>query len=695
VIARAVVVGVCAAALGGCSACGSDHGDQSDGGVDAPTFDQCKGDAASFVRQAFLALDGRRPKSQAEVDAYVDLYTQAEAASLDPKDTVARAIMGRPEFAERWVDVVMDAMHVQRYDIQTEVACWDKGMRSTDASLATAVRDQPATATVAGGAWTMIDLARSALVLDDLSPIYRAQMFSMVSHPIPAANVGRVEAELSRRADFGATFDSAFLHRDVVCLGCHNSERSVTDNDDPALDRFWPVIGLAERALYGNSMGVAEERAHAAFRVDNFVGVNGQHARPWGWSASCGEFVPPAQVGTDVAGVDAKLASVTGQRATVYDLEAALGRGFAALRGHAPVLATDGSIADPDTALAWLVVLKITEDTWKQATGTSLTIANYFPRNQAASDLLTSLATTFTTSGFSLKALLVAIVASDYFDRKPAELGCGASPYTYPNVYDPWVIADPDPAKRHNGPGDAVTAVDPRTLVTATNLALDWTAPPAASRFPDYGEGCDDLQCSQLSSYCLGAGQCCDSYQAACQMNGVLPAIEVPFQRGVGMFLRNSERGFRGLDFQARLVWENRYGACTKPKWVTSDFVDKLVAAGAADASAKVSDVVLALKDRLIGEPSLPDQAEMTALAAIVGALDGPASGVTPATARQVCGALVESPQFLLQGIAGHGGERPKLTPMEAGYDAVCGELAMRGAAGHTVTCDGGKLTLH
>jgi arsenate reductase len=84
-------------------------------------------------------------------------------------------------------------------------------------------------ATTAGdgkGAWSMADLARSAIALDDPTPLYRAQLFSMMAHPIIAANVPAVEAELARRADFGETFDSGFLHRDVVCLACHNSERS-------------------------------------------------------------------------------------------------------------------------------------------------------------------------------------------------------------------------------------------------------------------------------------------------------------------------------------------------------------------------------------------------------------------------------------------------------------------------------------
>jgi hypothetical protein len=674
------------------AACGTDHRPDlpGDDTQDVP-FTECDGDPASFVRQAMLALDGRRPRSQAEVDVYVDLFNGAKAAGADPAEVVSRAMMDRPEFAERWINTFMDAMHVQRIDVQNEASCWDHPLRSTvDGGLAMAVRSQAATTSGDGkGAWTMADLARSAIVLDDPTPLYRAQLFSMVAHPIPAANVPAKEAELARRADFGETFDSGFLHRDVVCLSCHNSERSVTDSDDPVTDRHWPVPGLAEKAVYGTSSGIEADRAHAAFRVDGFVQGS---AKPWGWSADCGTF--STTVNDDIAGVDGKLASLTGKRLTVYSLEQSLARGFDKLRGQMPPIGMDGAISDPDAALAWLVTLKITEDVWKRATGTPLTIANYFPRNQASSDLLYKLATTFTQSGYSTKALLVAIVQSDYFNRQPPELGCGKDPYTYPAVFDPWVISDADPVRRGNGPGDAVSAIDARTLTSATSAALDWTAPPAASRFPDYGDGCEDNTCAQMQSYCNQFQACCNSYKAACMMGGVMPSIEVPFERGVGMFLRNSERGFRGLDFQARLVWEDRYGACTRPTWVTADFIDKLVTTASADASATVGDVAAAIKDRLIGEPSIVDNAEITAIAGLFGAsLEMPASKVTAVAARQFCGALLGSPQFLLQGIAGRGGDRPKLTPTEVGYDAVCTDVATH-VAGHTVSCAGGRLTL-
>lgn len=681
-----------ASAGGGCGGCGNDavnyDGGTSSGDAAVP-FTACSGSPDAFVRQSFLALDGRRPRSQAEVNVYTDLYAAALIKGRDPTETVARAIMAEPEFGERWLQAAMDAMQVQRFDFQTEAECWDRGARSTTtAALATAVRDQVATGTGDGTPWNMADLAASAIALDDLTPLYRAQLFSMMQHPIPAANVAPVAAELARRADFGATFDSGYLHRDTVCLDCHNSNFSVTDSQDPATDRFWPVPGLAEMPVYGSFNHIDSVAAHAPFRVDSFV-ANGI-SRPWGWSSSCGRFSPI--VPTDPAGVTAKLASIGGRQATVYTLEAALRHGFDQLRGQLPALGVDDMIADPDQALAWLVTLKMTEDVWIKVTGTRLTIANYYPRNKAASDLLYALARRYTQSGYSLKALLVAIVQSDYFNRKPAEAACGAGPYTYPNVFDPWVIADPDPAKRLDGPGDAVQAVDARTLVSALAGALEWSAPPLASRFPDYGCSVSS-SCQEIQQQCQYETTCCIAYQASCQMNGVSPATEVPFQRGVGMFLRNSERGFRGLDFQARLVWENHEHVCARPAWVTSDFIDILAAASAADPTAKVRDVVAALKDRLLGEPAINVASEIDALTAVTGSLDGPASGVTRATLRELCGAFVNTPQFLLAGIAGRGGDVPKLTPANAGYAAICTEVASH-VPGAICPSAGGALAL-
>jgi len=682
-----------ALALGsaGCSGCGSPQ-ETPDAGFDAaPPFDRCEGTADTFVRQAMLGLLGRRPLGQAEVDVYADLWTAAEAQGLDPRQVIARAITRAPGFVDRWVEQVADGLAVQRIDIQGQAACWGPALRGNtiDPGLATAVRDQPATGTGDGQSFSMFDLARSAVALDDLTPVVRAQLFAMMSSPIPAANVPPVEAELARRADFGATFDSAYLHRDLVCLGCHNSEASVTDSDDPALDRHWPVVGYPEKAVFGISSGIDPDRAHAAFRVEDFVGQGSK--RPWNWTSDCGRFA--TAVPTDPADVDGKLASLTGKTLTAFDLDAALQRGFEALRGREPPLDGTGAIADPDTALAWLVTLALVEDVWHEVVGSRLTIANYFPRNAASSELLQRLATRFTVSGFSLEELLVEITASEYFDRQPAELACGAGPYTYPNVYDPWVIADSDAAKRLNGPGDAVAALGPRTLVSAAAGALEWPVTDD-QRFPDLGEpGCEELTCSEAQQYCQFAGACCTAKDIICA-GGDLP---VTFERGIGTYLRNSEHGFRGLDFQARLTWEKTYGAC-RNQGATPDFIDDLVTTASADPAATIEEVVVALKDRVIGEPMIVDDAERTAVATLLGGtLDRPASAVDEAKLRKLCGVLLQSPQFLMQGIAGRGGDRPRLTPTDAGYDALCAALASRdlGIAGQVVTCTpGGGITL-
>ncbi|MBK9037447.1 MAG: hypothetical protein IPL61_40420 [Myxococcales bacterium] len=626
------------------AACGGDDGPGPDPGQ--LDWRECDSTAEGFVRDATLALLGRRPTSQHEVDAFAALYRAAEdAVAADPtapppRAVVARALLAGPERGPRWTAHVMDALRVARVDDQSLAGCWGEARRTTiDPALAEFVRDNPAGST-APAAFSMLDLAQSAIALDDLTPIYRAHLFALVGQPLIAANVPPLEAELARRADVGATFDATYLNRDLVCLGCHNSEASVTDADDPGLDRHWPLPGLVDRALFGNSFGIGEPVAHAPFRVDGFVIETGRW-QPWGMTRACGDFADPATVGPDPAGIAGHLGSLTGDRLTVRDLEAALARGFAALRAGGLTIAADGTIADPDAALAYMVATSIVESAWREIIGTPLTIANYFPRNQAARDLLQELTDGFVASGFSLDHLLVAIVSTDYFSRLPPSAGCSVGPYPYPAVYDPWVIADPDPARHGNGPGDAVTPVSARTLLSAAYAALGWPA-PATEAFPVDEEACAPLACGDLQSYCNFADACCVTYEAVCR-GTVDPAVldEMPFQRAIGAFLKLGERGFRGLDFQARLAWEDRFGTCRKPTRVTvDDFVDRAVAAGQAAPGATVADVVLVLKDRLVGEASIEPTAEAPALAAVLGsALDAPAAastvdGAAPAVRR-------------------------------------------------------------
>ena len=688
---------------GGCGGCGGDDAQSGpDAAPDAPpiTYADCDSDTASWVRNAYQAIVGHRPHSQGEVDVYVQLHDQIAqlvadgAITIDPKEAVARAMAEEPGYLPRWTSHFIDALRVARADEQNMANCYDdRNAGAVGPSLATYVRDNPATAGTSGVSFTMLDLVESALALDDVSPIYRGHLFALVSFPIPAANVPPVEAELARREDYGLIFDSAYLNRDIVCLQCHNSEFSVTDHADPALDRHWPLQGQFEAALYGASGGVETERAHAAFRYDGFASGSGSR-RPWGWSGECGQFA--SSFGDDPAQIDGKFGDLVGRRLTVYDLEASLRDGLEALRGSSISPGAGGIIENPDHAFAYLWAATVVEGVWKEVIGSGLTIANYFPRNEAMRDTLQQLTDRFVASGYSLEDLLVAIVSSDYFSRQLPEQACGDGPYTYPNVYDPWVITDDDEARRLNGPGDSIAAVSARTLMRHVFEALEWEVPDDINFPNDREAGCQGLSCGQLDQYC-DFGFCCQTYNNECLGGGGITVDEFGFQQGVGAFIKNGERGFRGLDFQARLVWEDRFGTCTSPYPVT-DFVDRLVASATGDVT--VNDVVVAIKDRLIGEPSV-DGGEAAALEDLFGAaLTAPASGVADleGKVRQLCGVLLSSPQFVLSGAAGRGGEAPRLTPSAWQFDPVCADVGPRvadfGGSGIAVECAAGALTV-
>ncbi len=656
------------------AACGSDVAPTDpipDGPTEPPTtpFTECDSEPNAFIRDAFLAITGRRPLGQAEIDVYRQLWTAAEGQGLDPRATVSTALTHSKEFAPRWESALMDALRVQRTNVQSMQGCWGSaGEPTVTIDLASRIRDTDAALSVPQGSATMLDVARSALALDDLSTIYRAQLFNLVSLPPGTANVSPIAAELSQRADLGATFDSAWLHRDTVCLGCHNSEASVTDSDDPAFDRHWPVAGLPEKAVYGVSSGVAGARAHGAFRIAGFVGGG---STPWGLSGNCGSFAEPGTVDDDIADIDTKLASLSGKRTTVYELDAALHRGFERLRGHGPTLA-NGAITDPDEALAWLVTLAMTEEIWREIIGSPLTIANGFPRNPASSELLGKLATELAVSGYSLQRLVVAITTTDFFSRKAPEAGCGA-PYSYPAVYDPWTTSEQDPAARGNGPGDALAWLAPRTLAIAASGAL-WNSTTLIDAFPSDGGAFCTGSCAELTDFCDQFAFCCAEARQTCSGGGPTPnADSVAFHRSVGVYLRNSEPGFRGLSFQARLAWEDRFGSCAKPDG-NADFIDELLAGAAAHPEAKVFDLVRALKDRIVSEPVI-QPGESSVLEALLGPMEAPASNVDPDSFRHLCGVLLGSPQFTLSGLPGRDGEVPLLTPAGASTTAVCNRL--------------------
>lgn len=703
-----------------------------DAEVVIPTFQDCEDTDQAFVRNAHLALLGYRPKSQAVVNVYSDLMAAIRLRNLgpqpvdgedagpvpvptpvDPKRVVADLLVRDPAFVDRWSEQMMDLLQVARIEDQSQQSCYgDRERTDDDGSLATYVRDNPPSSVGDGeGRFTMQDLVRSALVLDDVSPVYRAHLFALVSRAIPAANVPRIEAELARRGDFGTVFDAAYLNRDMTCMGCHNSTASITFREDPATNRHWDLPGHFEEAIYGQADGIAPERAHAPFRFDGFVAPFGTGDSPWGWDASCGGFFTSG-LEADPAGIDGRFASLTGDRITAYGLEESLRNGFDSIARNGLVFDETETISDPDTAFAYLVAANIVDGVWAEIMGSRLTIANHFPRNKESRDLLYELTEAFVASSFSMQDLVANIVSTPYFNRLPAEAGCGTGPYNMPPVFDPWTIAEEDEELRNNGPGDGVHPLSSRTLLSSAYTALEWRRPffEAFPERPNSINSCAQAfpSCTQLENACESGGQCCFAEKYWCDYG---PSEDEPgtraqrtFLRGIGAFLKNGDKGFRGLDFQARLVFEDRFAACRKID-TAPDFIDNLLAAAADTSGATLGDLVAATKDRLVGsarvhhEVGPSGRSEKQALESFFGAsLDTAFAEIEGLgeSIRGYCGTLLSTPQFLLAGMAPPDSRYvPELTPDGLRYRAVCDAIALPSELSeHTLSCSESSLVL-
>jgi hypothetical protein len=375
-------------------------------------------------------------------------------------------------------------------------------------------------------------------------------------------------------------------------------------------------------------------------------------------------------VSVDLAGVEARFGSVAGLRSSVWDLSRSLRAGFDKLRFGGLNVLPNKDVPDPDEAFAYLSAMNIVEKVWREVTGTPLTIQSYFPRNAAARDQLELLTNSFIASGYSHKALLETIFASPYLNLSAPDAGCGANAYLAPRIFDPWVTADNDPVKHGNSAADGAVMLSARTATRAAYGALDWPLAAYGSLFPNVsGYGQNSVN---------GSG-----------------ALERQFQTEVGFFLKNTDLGFRGFDFQARLGWEDRLGQCTKlPLNTEPDVIDELLARVSTPGTGSVRNVIEVLKDRFTGSATIDEQQERPILETMLGAsLDADASTLTDPDAqiRRVCGVLVASPQTLLNGIAPpDSSEVPVLTPATARYGALCeGLTALPLPDGLSVVCAG------
>ena len=351
-----------------------------------------------------------------------------------------------------------------------------------------------------------------------------------------------------------------------------------------------------------------------------------------------------------------------------------------------------GPFVAGDEALAMLTATSIVNMVWTHVMGYPLTIDLYHPRNEAQRNILWNLTEfNFVNKGWSLRELLVRIVLFDYFNRRApstgdgvAAAGGGVSPYELPLMFNPWAQADPrqqplalpgwtpgptapapDPGydpdtaanrSRHYDPmSEAVHRHSARTLLYSASTALDWTRPERF--YPN-------------------------------------PYPSKSLALAIGEYWRDTEPGFRGTSFTSLLSWEFSHGRCEKPAAVSTDWIDRLVAAIAPfdtanpGAELRIEDVARTVKDWLLSDSSLNAAApagmsvtEAQALEALFGVpLTARAAGVASQKVRAYCGMLLQSPQFMLAGLEPPGGPgpRPRLRVCNAGdctYGQICSTL--------------------
>jgi hypothetical protein len=610
---------------------------------------ECDAGDPAFVRRAWLVIGGRRPTSQGEVDAAVALLGELrKVEGLDVPAARRRllgAVMHDEPYRLRWSDFFKDALRVARTQSKSASTCYGSSDDpvASDPTLALYVRDHDARTQTAPPlpAFTMKELLASTLVLDDLSVLYRANLFAMLGRPMTGA-ASALEIEAARRNDFGATFESAYVGRDVTCLACHNSEYSVTSATDPLRNRHWPVPGAFERALFGSPNGAHPSddpathgtdvlRARGMLRTD---GVLGAGSAPYGWAAACGTFETPSS--DDPLNIDTYFASLRGRRTSIWDLEAALQRGMGAIVNAGLGLDHAGHIADPEQAFAYLVALNIVERVWVEVIGTPLTAAHHFPRTQAQRDVLAQLTNGFVAARFSLRWLLAEVATHPVFNLRAPSDACGTAPYSLNRLLNPWSDSEAEAERRGNAPSDGVTPLPPRLLRRSLHAAMNW---PIYSEYP--GEHSEEETLALAS----------------------------------GFFLRDAEPGRRSFDFQGRLAWEAAYGSCKKLG--ERDFISELLDRTAADQSATLKDALAVLQDRLLGERLLASDTSL--IEALVGtSLESRDLTLLEDQLRTFCGNLIVSPSFLLHGLAPSPAEGiPHLTAGPDDYAASYARLSL------------------
>ncbi|MEM7157172.1 MAG: hypothetical protein AAF799_30245 [Myxococcota bacterium] len=732
-------------------------GGSDDGEPEAPEAELCDAGDQAWVHRAITFIQGRRPQSIREVRLLAQAIEQLDEAGLDGRRLVALALAQGPLYRERWHDFFYDQLRVHRRGDQRNPLCYGVATDAADdTTLATWIRDNPAEAPTS---WpqdvTMYDVVRSSLRLDDISPAYSANLFARMGTPITGGNVTRAEIEATNRSSYGKSFESQYLGRITECLGCHATHDAVT-NAFGEFDHHWPVYEDAhfELAVYGpfdDNNVLAEPEVHAIFRHAGFVdyswcdddspdcNVDDAVGLPaWGLDFNCGLFDPNAAVDPladlgDVPYMAGPFAN--GEAATLFDLEPRFRRGLEVLADQGVEAGNDGALQDPTVGLAFLFALNVSGEVWKEAMGYPLVVANRFPRNQAQRDILGALAESFWSSHYSPRTLITDVTLHPYFNQSPPDRCEASTPYHLAAVFDPFTKEADDPQQRGNGVGDMVHRHGARVLLGSTLRALWWPLPEdfGGPATPNYAflvpYVTENIANPPRISVDVGyrnphyvradgpysANLCGAGFEEPC----VDAPTNVELLRDIGVFINDSEGGFNGLDFAGLLHWEEELadgfdpvlgGTCTgptAPACPPADFIDTLVAEAVADSSWLMWDLAVALKDRLITDPRLDDPDEIALMERLMEvSLDDTVAEVgapeAVAAARRLTGALLNTPQFMLDGVTPppvDASDDPTIIVPGIETQRLCQDfvaLAAESSAWDTLqaTCDGETLSV-
>jgi hypothetical protein len=604
---------------------------QPTGGQETP--ETCDAGTDVWVQRIFPLMLGRKAHGAGEIQMWSKL------ADEHGREAVIRSMGTSPEFRKHWKVQLSDMLYVSRSGNGEDGNCFEFPLSvQHDGSLAQWIRTEQPDVGQFPYDFNMADVVIDGLIADDISVIYQANLFARTNFTAACVAQDPIKVEIERRLYHGDQMLEVYIDRDLDCMGCHNSEYSVTP------DRSWGRGALFEKALFGDSGGPLEKDAYYA--MNKFYGViqdfyifgNNDYnydRRAWGMDATCGTFnrVPPQY---DYIGQEsAYFGGEFGAEGSVWDIERLFDRG------------------DPAQAFAYLTGQHFVDQVWKLAYGTRLLLPYGMSRNQDQQQRLQKLTDEFVTGGWSLVDLLVDVTADPYFNTGLPET-CGGPAYGMKPVIDPYSVVN-EGEQAGNGPGDLVHRHTGRTLLRSFYQALEFGEPPEYFGAFSSFTGNEDEE----------------------------------LQRSLGVFHSDASPGFNGVDFQGVLVWEGEFYGCQNPEGGDQGFLRRLYDE-AYSQDQTVEAVALSLKDRLIGRGLFEEETERTLVSDLLGyPLDSKVREVDAATFGRklglLCGVLTLSPEFILTSEPLPSGPVPTLS---FDLDTDCTNLSLMAAqAGFPVTC--------